>query len=249
MSCGTRTRKAARAILMASTSSVHSLIAGTALLRTTGDANYWWPVTAPHFGSQPRRPSCVCSGLEPHCRTSRCARPQPTPSPRYCSLTPLLGTATAVLLTAAPDHCGPPGPVVSPVAVLQQPWLRNSTTAPSCALQLRYFSPAVRVCRALRSLWVTRETITTPLANVYSGQDRFSGVSGEAWSREAMEGRAGQSLQKAEDQPTTGRRTRDRRPVSAASPPSRARTPLRGRGRARSRRAQPQWETTMAPTV
>ncbi len=22
-------------------------------------------------------------GLEPHCRTSRCARPQPTPSPRY----------------------------------------------------------------------------------------------------------------------------------------------------------------------
>jgi hypothetical protein len=34
------------------------------------------------------------------------------------------GTATAstaVLLTAAPDHCGPPGPVVSPVAVLRQP--------------------------------------------------------------------------------------------------------------------------------
>lgn len=42
-----------------------------------------------------------------------------------------------VLRMAAPDHCGPPGPVVSPVAVLQQPWLRNSTTAPSCALQLR----------------------------------------------------------------------------------------------------------------
>jgi hypothetical protein len=40
-----------------------------------------------------------------------------------------------VLLTAAPDHCGPPGPVVSPVTVLQ-PWLRNSTTAPSCTLQL-----------------------------------------------------------------------------------------------------------------
>ena len=75
------------------------------------------------------RPSCVCSGLEPHCRTSRCARPQPAPSPRYCSLTSLLGTANCtyryalrpVLLAAAPDHCGPPGPVVSPVAVLHNP--------------------------------------------------------------------------------------------------------------------------------
>ena len=54
--------------------------------------------------------------------------------------TALAGTATAstaVLLLAAPDHRGPPGPVVSPVAVLRQPWLRNSTTAPSCALQPR----------------------------------------------------------------------------------------------------------------
>ncbi|MDH6222236.1 hypothetical protein M2283_009585 [Streptomyces pseudovenezuelae] len=51
--------------------------------------------------------------------------------------TALTGTATAstaVLLTAAPDHCGPPGPVASPVAVLQPLWLRNSTTAPSCVL-------------------------------------------------------------------------------------------------------------------
>ena len=53
----------------------------------------------------------------------------------------LTGTATAVLLTAPPDHCGPPGPVASPVAVLQQPWLRNSTTAPSCKLQLRVLLP------------------------------------------------------------------------------------------------------------
>ncbi|PNG24088.1 hypothetical protein C1J00_00120 [Streptomyces cahuitamycinicus] len=28
---------------------------------------------------------------------------------------------TAVLLAAAPDHCGPPGPAVSPVAVLRFP--------------------------------------------------------------------------------------------------------------------------------
>ncbi|MEU3518285.1 hypothetical protein ABZ770_23870 [Streptomyces sp. NPDC006654] len=40
---------------------------------------------------------------------------------------------------AAPDHCGPPGPVVSPVAVLQPLWLRNSTTAPSCELQLLHY--------------------------------------------------------------------------------------------------------------
>ncbi len=51
------------------------------------------------------------------------------------------GTATAVLLTVAPDHCGPPGPVTSPVAVLQYPWLRDSVTAPSCELQLRVLLP------------------------------------------------------------------------------------------------------------
>ena len=93
----------------------------------------------------------------------------------YCELH-LRVLPTAVLLTAAPDHCGPPGPVVSPVAVLQQPWLRNSTTAPSCELQLRYCCPAVRLCQALLSLWATRETITTPPPNVYSGRHRFSRV-------------------------------------------------------------------------
>jgi hypothetical protein len=36
-----------------------------------------------------RRPSCVCTGSGPRWRTSRCARPQPTPSPRCCSLTSL----------------------------------------------------------------------------------------------------------------------------------------------------------------
>jgi hypothetical protein len=74
---------------------------------------------------------------------------------------------------AAPDHCGPPGPVVSPVAVLQQPWLRNSTTAPSCELQLRVLLPGSSSLRALRSFLVTGETITTPPPNVYSGRHRF----------------------------------------------------------------------------
>ncbi|MGW3105035.1 hypothetical protein [Streptomyces sp. NPDC001100] len=59
----------------------------------------------------------------------------------------------AVLLTAAPDHYGPPGTVASRVAVLQPLWLRDSTTAPSCELHLRILlCPAVRVCRARLSL-------------------------------------------------------------------------------------------------
>ncbi len=75
---------------------------------------------------------------------------------------------------AAPDHRGPPGPVISPVALMQQPWLRSSTTAPSYELRLRAPRPAVHLCRALLSLWATRETITRPPPNVYSGQHRFS---------------------------------------------------------------------------
>jgi hypothetical protein len=136
------------------------------------------PGTAPLSGSQPRRPSCICSGLEPHCRTSRRARPQPTPSPRYRSLTSLLDTATALALaylhlrvlhlrycgpaTAAPDHCGPPGPVVSPVAVLRKPWLRNSTTAPSCTLRLHVLLPGSSCLPGPAISLATRETITTP---------------------------------------------------------------------------------------
>jgi len=57
------------------------------VMRTTGG------LTQRHFDSQPRRLSCIHSGLEPHCRTSRHARPQPTPSPRYCTPTSLLDTA------------------------------------------------------------------------------------------------------------------------------------------------------------
>lgn len=129
---------------------------GTALLRTAGVRTAQWPVTAPLFGSRPRCPSCVCSGLEPHCRTSRCARPQPTPSPRYRSVTSLLGTADCTHghrnchdsgpAPAAP-HCGPPGPAVSPVAVLQQSWLRNSTAAPPCNyMYYRQFVSARSCC-------------------------------------------------------------------------------------------------------
>ena len=125
--------------------------------------------------ASPDRPSCACCGLEPHRRTSRCARPQSTPSPRYCSPAPLrvLRTALAVLLTVAVGHRGPPGATVSPVAVLQRPWLRDSTSAPSCELPLRVLRPAVRLCQAPSSLWATRETIATPGLNVYSGRDRF----------------------------------------------------------------------------
>ncbi|GEJ98930.1 hypothetical protein TNCT1_12070 [Streptomyces sp. 1-11] len=73
----------------------------------------------------------------------------------YCDPS-ITGTATAVLLMAAPDHCGPPGPVASPVAALRPLWLRNSTTAPSCELQLRYCCPAVHLCRASLDLGYER---------------------------------------------------------------------------------------------
>ena len=139
------------------------------------------PVTAPLFGSQPRRPSCVCSGLEPHCRTSRCARPQPTPSPRCCSLTSLLGTAnctfgtaTAVLPTAAPDHCGPPGTVASRVAVLQPLWLRDSTTAPSCELHLHVLPPGSSCLPGPAVSLGYERTITTPQGQCLLRQTQIS---------------------------------------------------------------------------
>jgi hypothetical protein len=99
-------KASARAILMAPGSSVlpsviNHLPSGDCVLLVMRTAQ--WPAIALLFGSQPRRPSCVCSGSEHHCRTSRCARPQPTPSPRCCSLTSLLGTANC---TYGYCHCG-----------------------------------------------------------------------------------------------------------------------------------------------
>jgi hypothetical protein len=145
----------ARAILMALGPSVLSLwdllTAGTALPRTAGDATcsvtchsatlrqpapspvlrlLWLRTPLPNLPA--RAPAADAFTEEPltylHC---------------WIPLTALTGTATstAVLLTAAPDHCEPPGPVVSPVAVLQQPWLRNSTTAPPCTFQLHVLLP------------------------------------------------------------------------------------------------------------
>jgi hypothetical protein len=131
-----------RAILMALGSSVLSsdLSLAKLVLRYC-----WWPATAPLFGSQPRRPSCICSGL----RTPLPNLPVRAPAVRrlYRGTTRNRTAGTAVLLMAAPDHCGPPSPAVSPVAVLRQPWLRNSTAAPSA-----YCCPAVHLCQALLDL-------------------------------------------------------------------------------------------------
>lgn len=143
-----------------------SLLINYSLTETT-DCWYCKPLAASNsatFGSQPRRPSCVCSGLEPHLPNLPVRAPAAdafTEVPLtdftagYCELA-LTGTATAVLLMAAPDHCGLPGPVASPVAVLQPLWLRNSTTAPSCELQLRYCCKAVHFCRASLDLGYER---------------------------------------------------------------------------------------------
>lgn len=53
----------------------------------------------------------------------------------------LFQTVLLVPLVAAPDHCGPPGTAVSPVAVMQLLWLRNSTATPSCEPHLRVLLP------------------------------------------------------------------------------------------------------------
>ena len=153
MSCGTRAQHSARAILMAPGSSVSSL--------WDQSLAYCW-YCSPAYCSV----ACVSATLRqpapsPVLRLLWLRTPLPNLPVRasaadaftevlltqlHCWVlrTALAGTApalTALLLTAAPDHCGPPGPVVSPVAVLQQPWLRNSTTAPSCELQLRVLLP------------------------------------------------------------------------------------------------------------
>jgi hypothetical protein len=156
-------KTSARAILMARGSSVLPSVinylpngglrtAGTALLRTAGDANC--SVACDSTTLRQPAPSPVV-----HLLWLRTPLPNfPVRAPAADAFTEVLLTdftagncelhlrvlhlrLTAVLLTAAPDHCGPPGPVVSPVAVLQQPWLRNSTTAPSCELQLRVLLP------------------------------------------------------------------------------------------------------------
>lgn len=147
----------------------------------TETVNCWWPRTAPLFGSQPRRPSCVCSGLEPHCRTSRCARPQLTPSPRYCSLTSLLGTANLHLLVLPLRCCS-----WRPLITAGHP-VRSSVPSPSCNRSGFRTPPPHRPANcncgtAARQfisagpllISATRETITTPQTNVYFGWHRFS---------------------------------------------------------------------------
>src|SRR4051794_40404081 len=67
---------------------------------------------------------------------------------------------TAVLLVAAPDHCGPPGPAVSPVAVLQQPWLREPHRRTVLHTATAYYCPAVHLCRAPLDLGYER--MSTP---------------------------------------------------------------------------------------
>lgn len=82
------------------------------------------------------------------------------------------GTAaasTAVLLTAAPRHFRPPGPVVSPVAVVQQPGFETPPPHRHTRTAARQF-----VSAGPCSILATRETIITKPSNVYSSQHRFS---------------------------------------------------------------------------
>ena len=72
----------ARAILMALDSSVlpsepTTDTANCGTTCTADTATCSWPQGTTPSGSQPRRPSYICSGSEPHCRTSQHARLQP----------------------------------------------------------------------------------------------------------------------------------------------------------------------------
>ena len=103
----------------------------------------------------------------------------------YCQLHLL------VLLTAAPDHCGHPVRSSVPSPSCNNPGF--GTPPPHRPANCGYCWPAVRLCQALLSLWATRETITTPALNVYSGQHRFSRVrrcSNRPRPRTAVEARA-----------------------------------------------------------
>lgn len=138
----------ARAILMALNSSVLSLWPTV--------PSCWWPLTAPL--RQPA-PSPI-----PHLHWLGTPLPNlSVRAPAADAFTKVLLCCTArrvnhVLLTAAPENRGPPGPVVSPVAVLRKPWLRHSTTAPNCTCV--YCFPAVHPCRDVLDLSATDKTLT-----------------------------------------------------------------------------------------
>jgi hypothetical protein len=153
MSCGTRAHDSARAILMVLGSSV--LPSDQSLTKRELRTAFCWccvllvashsatsavsPVAHPAYALA-ENPTAELPGARArsrrlhrgtthqlHCWVPRTALPT--------------GTATAVLPMATSHHCGSPDPVASPVAVLQQPWHRNSATAPSCELQLRVLLP------------------------------------------------------------------------------------------------------------
>ena len=148
----------ARAILMMPGSSVHPSGIDhlpNAVLRTAGDAN---------CSSDLRSATLRQPAPSPYLRLPWLGTPLPnlpvrasaadafTEVLRTCLLhcwvlrTALSGTAPpAVLPTAAPDHCGPPGPVVSPVARPAPCSVNRGKAQPR--------SVPIEKCQALRSEW------------------------------------------------------------------------------------------------
>ncbi len=80
---------------------------------------------------------------------------------RYCSRRPLITAGHPVRSSVPSPSCNNPGFETPPP---------HRPANCNCV----YCCPAVRVYQAPRSLWATRETITTPPPNVYSSRHRFS---------------------------------------------------------------------------
>ncbi len=164
-----------------------------------------WPLPAPPSGSRPPRPSCFCSGLEPRCRISRYARPQPAPLPRYRSLhfaaehcEPHLSSCCR---TASNPAAGTWWPLIPRATRSGGQSRHRRTTSLASELHHRtvlrtapcvYCCPAVLVCRALL-ISATTETITASPSNVYSGRHRFLRVRRRGnRSRPGRKGEAGE---------------------------------------------------------
>ncbi len=181
MSCGTRTQQTVRAILTAPNSSVPSLNAGTAPLRTAGDVTcsvachsatlrqpapspvlrlLWLGTPLPNLPARAPAADAFTEVLLSYCAAGSCVLHFRIPllrALRSCSWRPLTTAGHPVRPSVPSPSSKNPG------SGTPQPHRTANYALP----------PAVHLCRAC-SISATEETVPTPPSNVYSGQHRFS---------------------------------------------------------------------------